>query len=375
MKTPLSYIEISRDNVIHNFKTIKSFVSPSTKIACVVKGNAYGHGLAEVAKILDRYADYFQVDDLQELRELRKISEKPALVFGYVAKDELEEAIKHDAILSIYDLERLGILDKLARKQNKKVKIHVKIDANLGRQGILLDEVEGFVSQLNKFTNIIVDGVYSHFANIEDTTDFSHAQKQIRAFQKAVKIFADNGFTKIKKHISATSGILAYEKRGKSDIVRPGIGLYGMWPSEELRGVYGSFSFELKPVARWISHVAQVKSLPANFSIGYGLTYITKKPTKIAIIPQGYSDGYDRGFSNKGEVLISGVRCRVLGRIAMNMFAVDVTGSDVQVEDEVVLLGKQGKGTISAEESAEKIGTINYEITARISPLIPRIVV
>ena len=178
-------------------------------------------------------------------------------------------------------------------------------------------------------------------------------------------------------HISATSGVLAYDQdKGLSDIVRPGIGLYGMWPSEDLRKKLESGKLDFKPVMRWVSHVAQVKTLPPNYSIGYGLTYVTEVAMKVAVIPQGYSDGYDRGLSNKGEVLIGGTRCPVLGRVAMNIFVVDVSHlSGVKAEDEAVLLGGQGDEFITAEELAGKLETINYEITTRISPLLPRVVI
>lgn len=372
----LSYIEISKKKLIHNFNLFRSFINSDTKIACVVKSNAYGHGQNEVVDLLDPLADYFQVDDLLELVSLRKISKKPTFVFGYVAKDELEEALKLDGILAVYDLERLEFINKISKELGKKALVHVKVDANLGRQGILLDQVEEYVRNLKQFEFIEVDGVYSHFANIEDTTDFTHAQKQIDTYDQAVKIFEANGFSNIKRHISATSGILAYEKNeGKNDIVRLGIGLYGMWPSEELKSSYQKPEFDLQPVICWVTHVAQIKELPANYSIGYGLTYTTSKPMKIAIIPQGYGDGFDRGFSNKGRVLIGGKKCDILGRVAMNMFVVDVTSvGDIKVEDEVVLLGSQGNEYISAEELAKILDTINYEITTCISPLLPRII-
>ena len=229
---------------------------------------------------------------------------------------------------------------------------------------------------MKKCQHIRVQAVYCHFANIEDTSDFSHAQKQIEVFEKVVNVFRKNGFEKIQTHMSASSGIMVYENgQENSDFIRPGLSLYGMWPCEELKKKLDSASFYLKPVMRWVSHIAQVKTLPAGHSIGYGLTFVTSRPTKITVIPQGYSDGYDRGLSNKGEVLIGGTRCQVLGRVAMNMFVVDVSPLEtVGAEDEVVLLGNQGNETISAEEIAEKIETINYEITTRISPLLRRII-
>jgi alanine racemase len=373
----LSYIEISKENLIHNFKAFRNFVHGETKIAAVIKANAYGHGQNEVAEILEDFVDYFQVDDVLELRLLRQVSGKPTLVLGYVAEDEINEAIELEGILGVYDIEQLKQIDKCAAMLGRKALVHVKIDASLGRQGVLVEDAENFSKQLKNFKNITVDGIYSHFANIEDTSDFSHAQKQIDNFNRAVEIFKAEGFEKIKTHISASSGIMVYEKNlGQSNIVRLGISLYGMWPSDELKARFEERNFHLKPVMRWITHIAQVKTVPENYSIGYGLTFITNKPTKIAVIPQGYSDGYDRGLSNQGEVLISGRRCKVLGRVAMNMFVVDVSEiENVSAGDEVVLLGGQSDKSISAEEIAAKLDTINYEITTRTLALLPRKIV
>lgn len=371
----LSIIQISKSNLIHNFEIFKSVVNPRTKILSVVKANAYGHGLEQVISILNGYTDYFGVDDIQELESIRKYSSKPTLVMGYVQLSELEKAVRLSGTLVIYDLERAKKLSEIGKKLGIIPKIHIKIDASLGRQGILLKDAEKFAAELKTIDNIKIEGIYAHFANIEDTNDFSHAQKQINEFEKAVEIFSNNGFKKLKKHMSSTAATFVYEKdKGINDIVRIGKGLYGSWPSEGVR-LHDNGKHELKPVLTWITHVAQVKTVPAGFTIGYGLTHKTEKPTKIAIIPQGYSDGYDRGLSNIGEVLINGKRCKVLGRVAMNMFTVDVSNVEVKVEDEVVLLGKQGKEEITVEEIAGKLGTINYEVVSRISPLLPRVII
>lgn len=366
---PLSFIEISAKNMRSNVQFFRDTIHPHTKIAAVIKANAYGHGQNDIAQIIEKDVDYFQVDDLQELALLRKVSQKPTFVFGYVAKNELARTVALDGILCIYDTERLHLLNTISNTMQKKIKVHLKIDAHLGRQGLLLNDIPAFLEKVKKCPYIILDGAYAHFANIEDTTDFSYAQKQIDTYHTAIKVIKESGFPQIHTHISATSGILAYEKNhGYNTIVRLGIGMYGMWPSFAL-----ALTNKITPVLRWVTHIAQVKTLPAGHSIGYGLTCITKQTTKIAVIPQGYSDGYDRGLSNKGEVLIRGTRCPVLGRVAMNMFVVDVSHlEDVEQEDEVVLLGQQGKEEITAEAMAAKIDTINYEVTTRISPLLKR---
>ena len=187
--------------------------------------------------------------------------------------------------------------------------MHLKIDALLGRQGIFLGDLEAFFDDIQSLNNIEIEALYAHFSNIEDTSDFSHAQKQIDIFEEALAICRKKGYTRIKKHISASAGILVYDQNnGNNDFVRLGLSLYGMWPPEDPQYIQGVIrskqqTFELKPVLRWVSHVAQVKLYPSGHPIGYGLTYVATKPTKIAVIPQGYSDGYDRGLSNLGEVL------------------------------------------------------------------------
>lgn len=379
---PLSYIELSRENLIHNIKQLKSVAKKGTKFSVAIKGNAYGHGQNEVAKILEPYVDFFQVDSIEELKLLRKVSQKKTFVLGYVEKSDLAKILKLNCIISIFSIEQLKNLEKIAEKNKIKQEIHIPVDASLGREGFLKEELGKLFLEIKKCKNIKMTGMYAHFANIEDTNNFTHAKKQIKKYEEALKLAQKFGFKKLETHISATSGLLVYEKnKGINSIIRLGIGVYGLWPSPHIKYLYssakaGKNKLELRPVLIWKTKVAQVKMLPAGHTIGYGLTYMTYSPTKIAIIPQGYADGYDRGFSNKGEVLIRGTKCKILGRVAMNMFVVDVTHlKEVQNEDEVVLLGEQALVKITAEEMGDKISTINYEITTRISPLLPRIII
>jgi alanine racemase len=394
---PLSYIEISKGNLIHNFKQFRNLVKKGTKISAVVKSNAYGHGDKEVVEILSSYVDYFQVNSVGELERIKKITRKPILVFGYVDKNDLEKVIREGCILAAFDFKYLLLINEFARRLNKKQKVHLAIDSYLGREGFMPSEIERILPEIKKMQNIAIDGIYSHFANIEDirpdesfgrAANFSHAQKQIDEYKKVSALFKKYGFKNLKTHISATSGVLAYEKnKGINNIVRIGIGLYGLWPSEYLEKMWDK-KIILKPVMQFKTKIAQVKILPQRHSIGYGLTFITKKEIKVAVIPVGYADGFPRSLSNIGEVLIGGTRCKILGRVAMNMFVVDVNHlKRVKLEDEVVLLGRQGKPArnasrsdaggeeITAEEIAEKTDTINYEVATRFSPLLPRIIV
>ncbi len=384
---PLSYIELSKANLIYNFKQFRNLIKKGTKIAVVIKGNAYGHGQNVVAKILEPYADYFQVNSIEELELLRQVTSKKTFLFGYAQKIDLSKAIKLDCILSIFSIKQLKEVNKIAQKLKIKQEIHIPFDAHLGREGFLLRDLPKLFKEIVKCEYIKVSGIYAHFANIEDThpteqsfertSNFTHAHKQINEYEKALELASKFGFQKLQTHISATSGILAYEKnKGIHLLVRLGLGVYGMWPSKYLETVYQTTTFNLKPALSWKTKIVQIKILPKGSTIGYGLTYRTNKKTKIAVIPQGYADGFPRGLSNKGEVLIKGARCKIIGRVSMNMFTVDVNHlTNVKVLDEVVIMGVQKMEQITAEEIAEKLDTINYEITTCPSPLLPRVVV
>ncbi|MFA6325289.1 MAG: alanine racemase [Candidatus Paceibacterota bacterium] len=385
-KKPLSYLEISKKNLIYNFKQFKGYLRKGTLVSAVIKSNAYGHGDIEVVKVLSPFVDYFQVNSFEELKKIKNTTNKPILVFGYVGISDMEDAIRLGCILSVFDSEHLSLINKIAQNLNKKQKVHIVVDSFLGREGIMPETVEVFIKNLLKMKNIIVDGIYSHFANIEDTSDFSYGKKQVDIYENIINVFEKYGFSDFKKHISATSGVMVYEKNyGNNKIVRIGIGLYGLWPSKYLEKKLGNKyrdldkstgKISLKPVLSWKTHIAQVKVLPMGYFIGYGLTYKTNKEMKVAVIPQGYADGFSRELSNKGNALIGGTRCSVLGRVAMNMFVVDVSHlNKVKAGDEVVILGQQKKENISIEEMSEKLNTINYEIVARINPLLPRIIV
>ncbi len=376
MKKPLSYIELSKSALINNIRQFRKLLPKSNSLVLVVKANAYGHGLKEVVQISKNIVDAFQVDDIEELRAIRAVTSKKVLVLGYVQKSDLKELVDLNATLGCYNIETIKELERIGKKKNKKIKIHLKIDALLGRQGVLVNNLSEILVAIQKSKYIILESVYSHFSNIEDTNDLVHAKKQFEYLMEAKKIVIDFGFKNVTHHISATSGLLSDTKDNwGGSLVRLGIGAYGLWPSKALEKRF-SKKIKLIPVLRWVSSVAQIKKVPKDFPIGYGLTFITKKPMTLALIPQGYSDGYDRRFSNNSFVLIKGKKCNVLGRVAMNMFVVDVTNiKDIKLEDEVVLLGKQDKAEITAEILAEKIGTINYEIVARLNPLLPRVIV
>jgi alanine racemase len=360
----LTSVTLSGENILHNISSLKRLAG-NRKICAVVKANAYGHGLKEIISLTENVVDYFQLDDIDELRLLRSYTKVPVLLLGYIMENEMEEALKLGCIPVVFEVRQLMMINNIGVKQNKKIVVHIEVDALLGRLGIPANEVRHLLNKHSQYPFIHCEYVYAHFSDLEDSNNLSHALKQHRTFLNEIGNWP--------YHIAATSGLLTDSKNNwGGEIIRLGIGMYGLWPSTALQ-INSEKLLQLKPVLSWKTKIAQVKTLPAGFPVGYGQTYITEKETKVAIIPQRYSDGYDRGFSNNCEVLIRGSRCPVIGRIAMNMFTVDVTGvPGVTHGDEVVLLGKQGTDEITAEELAERIGTINYEIIARISPLLLR---
>jgi alanine racemase len=371
----LSKIEISKSAIINNVKILKGLLPIQSKFVCVVKANAYGHGDIEVVKILDSHVGLFQVDDIEELRRVRAVTDKPVLVLGYVSLSDLEECIRLDATLGVYNLETIKALEKIAKKLDREIIIHLKIDAFLGRQGILESDLDLFSRVLIQSKYIKLEAVYSHFSDIEDTNNIVHAEKQYEYLINIKNTLISGGFPQIKHHISATSGLLSDIKNNWNGVyARVGIGTYGLWPSGALHKRFKN-KLKLTPILRLVSKVAQIKTIPKNFPVGYGQTYVSPKVMKIAVVPVGYSDGYDRGLSNNSFVLIRGLKCPLIGRVAMNMFVVDVSKLKIiKLEDEVVLIGKQGKAEITADDIACRIGTINYEIIARLSALLPRVI-
>lgn len=373
-------ILLHQNNLISNLKNFKN-LNPRLKLILVLKANAYGHGLEQIVNILKPYEKEFsgyQVDDIQELEQIRKFTSKKVFVLGYVSNNDLKRLVELKGIPVIYNENQLQILNNIAHKINKKIKIHLCIDSHLGRDGILYSKLEEFLKIILKYNNLIIDGYYSHFANIEDTSDRTHADLQIQTFNNIKKIFNKYNLIKAKPHISATSGILEYEiAYCENYYSRLGIGLYGLWPSEELESKH-KHQIDLKPVMEVKSIVAQIKTVPKNYPIGYGLTYITKDISTIAIIPFGYSDGIPRSLSNKGNVIIKGNKYPIIGRISMNMMTVllDKNIENIKIEDEVTILGEDNKLKITAEEIAKLSNTINYEILTNLGRNhLPRIIV
>ena len=373
MKT---WVKINKENLLHNLSQFRKLVGAKVKIMGVVKANAYGHGLIEVAGVISDQVDWFGVDSLSEALKLRQVAiKKPILVLGYTELKDLKEAVKNNISLTVYNKETIEKLGKIPiHNPNLNPKIHIKIETGTARQGVLENEILEFIKFVKQYPSIEIQGISTHYANIEDTTDSSFAKAQLEIFSRAAEILKKEGVTPLRHTACSAATILFPETH--FDMVRLGISMYGLWSSKETKAVAKNKNLELdlKPALTWKTIIAQIKNLPAGTPVGYGLTERVSRDSKIAILPIGYYDGYDRKLSSVGNVLIRGKRCKVLGRVCMNMIIVDVTDlPKVELEDEVVLLGRQGKEEISAEDLAQKIGTINYEVVTRINPLILRI--
>lgn len=356
---------------MHNIKRFRSIVGSDVLLSCCVKANAYGHGLVQAAKIiLAGGADWLDVNALYEAQTLREAGvDAPIYVMGYMPLSELEKAADLDLRLVVYNRETIERLEAIG----KPVKVHLKLETGNNRQGVREEDLGDFVDLFASTKFVQLEGVSTHFANIEDTLDHSFAMKQLEKFERMASRFD----VKL-RHCANSAAIMLFPKT-HFDMVRLGISAYGMWPSNETRVAVQKESganIELKPVLTWKTIIAQVKDVPSGEHIGYGCTSKVSRDSRIAILPVGYYDGYDRGLSNQSYVLIRGQRAPLRGRVCMNIIMVDVTDiPDAQVEDEVVLLGSQCDERISAEHLGELIGTINYEVTTRINERIPRIVV
>lgn len=372
MKT---HIELNKANLLHNLKVFKE--TTRKKVMFVVKANAYGHGLPEIIEISKDlpYVDYYAVDALPEALVIRsRQQKKPVLILGWSDRAELTEIIANGFETVIPSLEQLKLAREIAKKSNHKAFIHLKLETGTNRLGL---EPEKIIPLLKGFPDphMELSGIYSHFANIEDTTDPTFARQQLSVFNQVLAYLPPG---RILKHFSSSASSLLFPKT-YFDIVRVGISAYGYWPSRQTHALYlekNRKQVVFKPVLSWHAKVAQVKQIKKGSAIGYGLSYRTYNKVKIIVVPVGYYDGYDRKLSNVSQVLVNGVKAPVRGRICMDMFMVDVSHiKNVNVGDRVIILGEENHERVHADTLAELAGTINYEILARINPLIPRMIV
>ncbi len=355
-----NWVEIDLKALEKNYLLIKARLSPGTSIAPVIKNDAYGHGLIPVAKTLVRLSpEAFAVSKFHEAIALRKenISIPIIVLSGLETEEEYLEAKNLKIEPVIYEFTQLEKCKKVARRIGLPFPIHLKIDTGMGRLGFPEKELEKLIKFLKSSKELALKGVMSHFADADDKTS-DYPLLQIEKFKSFVtKLKATTGIIPSKLHMANSAATIRFPQ-AHFDMVRPGILLYG--PCS-----FAKDNFE--PVMSFKARIIQVKEVPPNTFIGYGRSFVTKESMKIATISAGYGDGYPRHLSNKGEVLIRNRRCKIVGRVSMNLITVDVSPiKDIQVDDEVVLMGVQGSEIITAEDIAEAIGTINYEIYCRI---------
>lgn len=383
-----AWVEVDLGQLKQNLRNLAELTRPA-RICAVVKSEAYGHGMVPVALALQEEEIWgVAVVTPAEGVKLREAGfEKPILVVGASFPEEMEEAVRHRITLAVYDVAQAREVSEAAARCSESARVHLKVDSGLSRLAVTTEEVLGNFREIRALPNLEIEGVYSHLADAEGL-DQTYTLRQYRNFKACLKTLEKEGFKPALRHIGASAAAMLLE-HSRLDLVRVGISLYGYWPSPETKILHYGASNDLskrlqdvfldretpflkplfKPALAYKCVVVQTKWLPLGVKVGYGCTYETQRKTRIAVLPVGYAEGYDRKLSNCGEVLIRGRRARVLGRICMNITVVDITDiPDVSGGDLVTLWGDE----LPVEEVAGKIGTINYEVITRIPVSIPR---
>ena len=370
------WIDVDCRALEHNMSVFKSLLSDSTELMAVVKANGYGHGLSVVAPVFSRHASWLGVHSGAELCDLRRLGiVAPTLVMGFVLPNDIAEfgAQTHVLVSCSEVLEWLG---EHAQRTGVRCPVHLKVDTGTHRQGFTVENLPAQIRRAAQL-GLSVVGVATHFANIEDTLEHHFAQQQIRVFESAVEtVHLELGGPPVWIHAACSAAALLFRETD-FNLARVGVSAYGHWPSRETRlswlTQYGEGCPELRPALQWTARVGQLQQVPIGDTVGYGRTWRANRRTTLAIVPCGYSDGYSRVLGNRSRALVRGVPVPVVGRVCMNILMIDVTDvGDVEVGEEVVLIGHQNGAEITVEELAELAGTINYEFLARLAPSIPR---
>ncbi len=353
-----TYASVDLSAIENNINELKKKLKNGVLTLATVKADAYGHGAVGVAVDIQSMVDYFGIAELGEAVELREAGvEKPILVLSYTSPYQYETLIQNELTQTIFNYDDAVALSSAAVKLNKIARVHIAIDTGMSRIGFFCnDESVETVKRINDLPNIYIEGIFSHYA-CADCPDKTTTEKQTKLFKDFNEKLFDRGIKIPIKHICNSAGSLTLEEQ--FDMVRLGLVMYGLYPDD----CVNDGSLNLKPAMKIVSHVIHVKEVPAGSGVSYGHTFFSQRPTKIATICIGYADGYSRQFSNKGKVLINGEFANVIGRVCMDQLMVDVTDlKNVNVGDEVVILGEDGNNKITAEELAQMTGTINYEI-------------
>lgn len=368
-----TWAEINIDAVLANVAGIRKAIGLDTKLMAVVKANAYEHGAAALApSLLAHGADALGVAILDEALELRQAGIRaPILVFGYTEARYADLVVAHDISQAVFSYEAAQALSQAAVTLGKEARVHIAIDSGMGRIGFLpgpdaVDEI----GRIFDLPGLIFEGLFTHFATA-DEADKAYTMTQVARFSQVRHALEGRGLVAKFTHVANSAATIDLPDL-HYDMVRPGIILYGIYPSDEVF----QDRLPLQPAMTWKTRIAHVKTLAGGETVSYGRRYMTDGPRRIATLPLGYEDGYTRLLSNKAEVLIRGQRAPVVGSICMDQCMVDVTDlKDVQVGDEVVLMGTSGSETISAEELARLIGTIPYEVVTMVGRRVPRVYV
>lgn len=364
-----TYAQIDLSAIAHNVSLVKQSAGRA-KMMAVVKADAYGHGAVPVAKTaLENGAQWLAVATAEEAQELRDAGfDCPVLVLGALDEEDCALCVARGISVSVSNTEQLRWMHEAASREKTTAKAHLKIDTGFHRLGTTPEQLPSLLQAFARFEDVKMEGMFTHFA-AADAADDSFVDTQVQRFQQAERRVHEAGFRPI-VHISNSAAILRRPEL-RRDMVRAGIVLYGYMPSEEMPE-----KADLWPAMSWKSMVLDIHTIEAGETVGYGRTYTARAQRRVATLPVGYADGYRRALSNRGEVLICGRRAPVLGRICMDHFMVDVTEiPQAQIGDEAVLLGRQGKQAIWADEMAGWLGTISYEILTDLSKRVPRVYV
>ncbi|MCD4786188.1 MAG: alanine racemase [Candidatus Eremiobacteraeota bacterium] len=365
----VAWIEVDLDAIRDNFLTVRSIVGRDTKICAVVKADAYGHGVCEVAKTLAGMgADYFAVAILDEAIELRKMGiDKPILVLGPLMPGQASYVMRYNITQTICSLEMAEELSREAFRCRKPVKIHIKVDTGMGRLGVYYEDAVALTGKIKDLPYIDIEGIFTHYATA-DNANKDYVNEQWSNFSQVLEDLKNSGINIPIAH-AATSSTIIDNPEMKLDMVRPGLMLYGLYPRSTQREM-----ISLKPALTYKAKISFLKDIAKRRSISYGRKYFATVGEKIATLPLGYNDGIRRILTGKGEVLIRGKRCPMVGTICMDHIMANVTDlNEVKRFDEVVLIGRQGDNEIPIDELASKSNTINYEITSCLGRRVPRI--
>lgn len=364
-----TWVEIDLNALRQNLLAIRKMAGPGVKIMGIVKADAYGHGDYEVGRVLlDHGVEMLGIAILEEGIQLRdKGIQAPLLLLGGLFEDQIDTVIQYNIIPTVYDLKLVVVFSKRASELNKTVPVHVYVDTGMGSIGVRYDKAVEFVKSLYDIKNIFIDGIYTHCSS-SDEKESAYTNLQIRRFRDILTTLDAIKIGIPLRHMANSGAIIGYPD-AYFTMVRPGLSLYGLYPSEEV-----SRNIGIKPVMSFKTRVVHIKDMQPGDEVGYGRTYKITKPTRVATLPFGYDDGYNRLLSGQGKVILRGVMASIIGRVCMDQCFVDVSHiNEVSVGDEVVVYGSQGQETISIESIAKQLHTIPYEVTCSVSKRVPRI--